>query len=689
MLIVLCILPVDDPITPLRFLGRLHPLVLHFPIALILIAFLFELLNRRKGDNSLKEPASILLNLGALTASISAIAGVLLASEGGYSGNSFLFHKWFGLATSLASLLILRLKQKKKEEKLFIPSYTGLTILLIITGHYGATLTHGEDFLTEVFNEEKSLTLQAEAPVFSQVVAPILDRKCASCHNPNKIKGGLLLDSQEGLVKGGESGPVFVPSDLENSKLISYLLLPNEDKLHMPPKGKSQPSNEEVKLLSWWVESGASFSQKVNEVNLSDPIQTVFNSYFAPEEELNIDFVDPEILASINSGSINVKQIEEGKPYLEVYIGQNQKLESDDLKPLRKIQEQIYSLDLGSSRIDKSILKQVAKFESLHKLYLDNTEVDNSMVSTIRKLKQLEYLNLYGTKVTKKGATQVLKLPNLKKLFLWQTDISNQELALLQSDNPDVIIDAGLGENSAFTRAQLIAPTLEFSSAFFSEQMVVDVSYTFAGSEVYYQINAEEPKLLETGSVTIEGSSKLSVFAKKPDWEDSPVTEQVFIKAVDNAVSKSSLKHDPKGTYKGKGVKTLFDLDKGSENFRDGNWLGFNGDDLIVDIELEENRDVKAVFVSTLDDIGSWIFPTIGMEVWGGQNRNQLVKLTEQNFEPVEGPQPKQMKIHQLEFDSKNLKYLRVKVKNHGTLPEWHPGKGTPAWLFIDEIAFQ
>ncbi len=689
MLIVLCILPVNEPIAPLRFLGRLHPLVLHFPISLILIAFLFEILNRRKGDNSLEEPASILLNIGALTAAISAIAGAFLASEGGYSGNSFLFHKWFGLATSLTTLLIIRLKQNKLKQQLLLPLYTTSAILLIITGHYGATLTHGEDFLTEVFTKEKSLNLELDKPIFSQVVSPILEIKCVSCHNPNKLKGELLLDSQEGILKGGESGQVLIPGDLENSKLISYLLLPTEDKLHMPPKGKSQPTIDELKLLSWWVKNSASFTDNVSQINTQDPIQKVLNTYFAPDEALDIDFVDADLLASINSENLSIKQIEENKPYLEVYIGQNKELKSDDLKPLRKVKEQIYSVDLGGSYIDKSVLKEVAKYKNLHKLYLDNTELDDNALAAIRKLEYLEYLNIYGTNATKRGADQMLKLPKLKKLFLWQTDINPQELAELQESYPAVSIDAGLPADSDFTRAQLIAPKLNFESPFFTSELEVEIPYTFSGSEVVYQIDANSPKPVKNGVVTIKSSSKLSVFAKKEGWEDSPITEQVFIKTTNNPALKPILKHKPKGEYKGEGVTTLFDLKKGSENFRDGNWLGFNGDDLIVDIELERSNDIGSVFISTLDDIGSWIFPPKSMEVWGGQAPDELIKLSEQQFDTVEGPLPKNMEIHQLKFETQSLKHLRIRVKNYGMLPEWHPGKNTPAWLFIDEIALQ
>ncbi|GAB5524063.1 MAG: chitobiase/beta-hexosaminidase C-terminal domain-containing protein [Roseivirga sp.] len=685
LLVLLFVFPMKELAAIFQFFGRLHPLVLHFPIALLVIALLFEVLAKR-GQHEFTKGAQLLLWLGAYAAVISAIAGYLLSINGGYAGDSFVFHKWFGLATSLIVVLLIDLRERLSNAVL--PLYSVLVVLLIITGHYGASLTHGEDFLTEVFDSAEALTLDAEAPVFTQVVQPVLDAKCTSCHNPNKLKGSLLLDTQEGILKGGESGSILAPGDLIKSKLISHLLLPMEDKLHMPPKGKNQLTNEEIKLLSWWVESGASFSSLVRDIDQSDAIQPVLTSYFAPEEEIDIDFADPDLLSALNSGGLSVKQIEPDKPYLEVYMGQKNTLDADQLKQLRKIDEQIFTLDLGGSRVDKSILKEVARYENLHRLYLDNTDANDDMISALRKLKQLRYLNLYGTKITRKGASLMAKLPELNQLYLWQTDLSHEELTVLQTDHPSIQIDGGLPEDSEFTKAELSPPKLEYASTFFDEELSVEVSYNLSNTNLFYQLGGGAIQPLENGQVKLTESGKLTVFAKKEGWEDSPVTEQVFIKVVDSGVQQTILKHDPKGSYKAKGVSTLFDLRKGSENFRDGEWLGFNGDDLIVDVELKQSREISSVFISTMDDIGSWIFPPTALEVWGGSEAGKLTKLQELEFTRPEGPEPKHMIIHELNFDAQKLKHIQVRAKNYGTLPEWHPGKDTPAWLFIDEIAF-
>ncbi|MFY0593445.1 c-type cytochrome domain-containing protein [Roseivirga sp.] len=687
LLSLLYLVPFAEPPVFFQFVGRLHPLLLHFPLVLLLVAFIFEIYGKRKPN--WKEPAEFLLIAGAATAYVSALAGFLLSSGANYSGQTFELHKWLGLTMSWLATIIYTGKSYLASKNYYLPLFGVACLVIIVTGHYGASLTHGESFLTEVFDEEKVMTLEPTAPVFAQVVQPLLKSKCESCHNPNKLKGSLSLASRDDMLKGGETGAIFIPGDLENSILISHLLLPSEDKKHMPPKGKPQMTNEEVKMLSWWVENGASFEQLVNEVPADDAIQATLASYFAPEEEIDIDYVSANEIAELNTTKISVKQIEEDKPYLEVYIGQHDSLSVTEMKSLRGIRAQIYTLDLGSSNVDKAILKEVAKYENLNRLYLDNTEVDDDMISAIKKLNNLDYLNLYGTKVSKKGAGQMLKLDNLSKIFLWKSAVTEEDVETLQIDFPDIAINGGLSTDSDFTKAELNAPQMVYESTFFSDEMIIEVPYSLSETEIYYQLGSEDPQLLKTKEIRLTRSTKLSVFAKKEGWEDSPRTEQAFIKVKPNSLAAKSLQFGPKRSYKAKGIETLFDLTKGSENFRDGQWLGFNGDDMVANVTLSEKRTLESVFISTMDDTGSWIFPPTALEVWGGTEANGLVKLQTLEITPPEGPGPKHMLIHQLAFPAKEIKYLRVIAKNYGNLPEWHPGKDTPAWLFIDEIAFQ
>ena len=687
LLTLLYLVTIPEPPALLQFFGRLHPMVLHFPLVLLLITFLFEVYAQKKPN--WKEPAEFLLAAGAATAYISALAGFLLSANGSYAGQTFDLHQWLGLATSWLATVLFTTKPVLVRKKAYLPLFALASLLLIITGHLGANLTHGEGFLTEVFEEVETGMPAPETAIFEAAIQPILKQKCVSCHNTNKQKGGLLLTSADMLKKGGENGQVFIAGDVVDSKLISYLHLNVNDKLHMPPKGKLQLTNDEKEILSWWVEAGASFEETLGALQADAPIQATLTNYFEPAT-VDIPFAEKSTMDRLQAAGISINPLSEDSPYLEAFLGNRKASALEDLKQLRKVSDQLYSLDLGSSPIDNKVMKELRRFKSLHRLYLDNTELDDDQLSYLKSLRQLEYLNLYGTAVTERGVSRLVsKLPELKKLFLWQTQISEPEMASLKEKHAQINIDGGLNSESFFATAQLVPPNISFESVFFDETMTIEADYQLANAKVYYQLDDKPYQVLDGSQLILDRSAQVSFVARKEGWEDSEIRSETFVKINQPTQAKKTLKHDPKGSYTAKGVSTIFDLRKGSENFRDGEWLGFNGDDMVVDVTLSAEQELSSVYISTMDDVGSWIFPPLKMEVWAGNDPNQLKKVSELSMEAPTGPIPKNMAIHQLRFEKQSVKHLQIRAVNYGNLPEWHPGKGTPAWLFIDEVAFQ
>ena len=96
----------------------------------------------------------------------------------------------------------------------------------------------------------------ADLEFFEKRVRPLLVERCYKCHSATgeKVKGGLLMDSREELLKGGDTGPALVPGNPEKSLLIEAIHYTNED-LKMPPKTRLPAS--EVADLTAWVKAGA------------------------------------------------------------------------------------------------------------------------------------------------------------------------------------------------------------------------------------------------------------------------------------------------------------------------------------------------------------------------------------------------------------------------------------------------
>jgi len=112
-----------------------------------------------------------------------------------------------------------------------------------------------------------------EKLVFQHVILPVLTAKCNKCHSEEKSKGDLRMDTYEMAMKGGENGKNFVAGNLKESLSIVRILLPDSDDEHMPPEGKDQLTPEEIALLKWWVEQGASGTQKVKDAKFPAELQ--------------------------------------------------------------------------------------------------------------------------------------------------------------------------------------------------------------------------------------------------------------------------------------------------------------------------------------------------------------------------------------------------------------------------------
>ena len=112
-----------------------------------------------------------------------------------------------------------------------------------------------------------------EKLVFQHVILPVLTAKCNKCHCEEKSKGKLRMDTYEMAMNGGENGKNFVAGNLKESLSIERILLPDSDDDHMPPEGKDQLKPEEIELLKWWVEQGASGTQKVSDAKFPATLQ--------------------------------------------------------------------------------------------------------------------------------------------------------------------------------------------------------------------------------------------------------------------------------------------------------------------------------------------------------------------------------------------------------------------------------
>ncbi len=88
-------------------------------------------------------------------------------------------------------------------------------------------------------------------------VQPVFENNCYRCHGGMNHRGGLNIQSRDGMLKGGHDGPALVPGHPEQSLLVKLIRHegPPNDPMPMPPKGKL--SDADIALVEQWVKAGA------------------------------------------------------------------------------------------------------------------------------------------------------------------------------------------------------------------------------------------------------------------------------------------------------------------------------------------------------------------------------------------------------------------------------------------------
>lgn len=439
-----------------ELISRLHPLLVHLPIGILLLAALFQLLALKPGYASLHAATSIALFWGMISAILSCVSGYLLSLSGDYDEESVNTHKWFAIATATVSLIAYLFNRWENEFAKWVILL--MVPLIFVTGHLGGSLTHGSDYLTKGFSGKDSLVEKEiqpiadvqEANVYAEIIQPIFENKCYGCHNKSKRKGGLRLDEPALILKGGKDGKVIKPGNTDESDMMKRLLLPRNDEDHMPPKEKPQLKDNEIALIHWWIATGATFDKKTKELEQPEKIKPVL---IALQKEVKkvlpdlpqtpVEQADEKAIQKLKDSGIIVFPVARNSNYLKVNFVTVDSIMYNDIALLLSIKKQLVWLDLSHKKIHDSLLVPIAQLTNLTRLQLDNTPITDKGLVMLQVLVNLQYLNLVGTQVTAQGVAQLKALPKLQALYLYKTFISSSDWPMLKSNFPKVTLDTG------------------------------------------------------------------------------------------------------------------------------------------------------------------------------------------------------------------------------------------------------
>lgn len=427
-----------------QFIGRFHPLMVHFPIALFLLVPILELAGRNARFSFLRLSTGFVLGIATLTATVAALLGWCLARSGGYSGPLLQQHMWGGIALAGLCWLCWLLRTSEQGLGFLYAATVAVGVGLVAwTGYRGGQLSLGEEHLTEhmppglrhvlgVANNSISSSSVGTNTFFGARIQPIFEARCVTCHGPTKHKANLRLDNYSTLMRGGKDGPVVRPGNVQGSDLFRRITLTSDHDDFMPKGSKRPLLANQVKVIELWIGAGASSTIAV------DGIKDAPADSASPAAPVEVSF------AEIDSANVSrlraplapvVEQLQKQFPDTLEYESRGSadlqlngsilaaKFGDSDLAAFAPLAEHIVFADLSRTAITDHSASAIARMKRLRVLKLMNTAITDPTLEALIRLDQLESLNVFGTRITSASLPTLERLPKLAHCYAGQTSI--------------------------------------------------------------------------------------------------------------------------------------------------------------------------------------------------------------------------------------------------------------------------
>ena len=676
--------------------GRMHPLLLHFPIAFLtlsMVAAVYRASGHMESASILQKAEQLLLLSGTLLTGLTLIMGMFLSREGSYAGDTLAWHKWSGVIVFFLASFLYAVAFR---ESFRAPAAWGSAILmmagLIATGHYGAGLSHGEGFLMEpiIAHREAKIVPLEQAVVYADVIQPILDKKCIGCHNTSKLKGELALTDSILIRKGGKSGKLFVPGNPDTSLLIERLHLAMEEEKHMPPAGKPQLTKEEIALLAAWIRAEADFHVKVTGLGRDDTLRTLATAWIQrrsdAEKQYEFAAADPGTIQKLNTDYRTISPVAKGSPALEVNIYNRNEYTNAQLKALEPIRKQVIALNLNKMPVKNEDLVIVSGFENLGRLDLNFTDINDEGLSSLKPLKNLHSLALSGTAVTYRGLnTLVGSLKALSSVTLWKTGVLPAEAEQLRKDNKTIAFNLGFNDDGKHP-LKLNPPQIANTTTVFSSELPVLLRHPIKGVQIRFTTDGSEPDSIHSsvfdGKTTVDRTTTVKAKAYKEGWLSSDV---VMFDLLKNLYVPDSVRllQPLTNVHQAEGANTFFNKRLGAIGANNpawaNNWAGVQKNDLVLVAMFHEPITMGSMGLHYMQEEKTGIYPPEMVEVWGGADEQHVRLLV-----TMHPPMPKKdsdpsLKLVEGHFTPRKVSYLKIIAKPHRIKKDQH-------LLLVDEM---
>ena len=439
-----------------RFFGRLHPMVVHFPVALLIAAAIFELIGGRRRKQPSEAGRACLL-LGAISAVVAAYFGWLNAAfepQGRTMARAVEVHRWSGIATAgfavIATLLSMVAASSRSPGTRTAYRYALFAAALGVSfaGHVGGTLVYGTDYALKAFDAVRKAGRKATPPTtsttkpatssptpdpvaddtppptagapgavdFERQVAPIFAAHCYECHGPDEQEGGLGLHTRAAAFGDDEDLWSIIPGSADDSILIELIELDPDDPDFMPAENDPL-SPEQIALLRRWIDEGAAWPETAASPATAGANRLAGTPDDGPGDEPSVDLQVPplpelgaderaaadEAVGFLEQNGAQVAAVgEEGALRID-FEAAGMDIGDPHLELLLPLEKLLFDVDLTGTSISDYGLTALSEMPILTALRLDRTSIGDDGIKRLGRNKALRRLHLRETRVTDDG----------------------------------------------------------------------------------------------------------------------------------------------------------------------------------------------------------------------------------------------------------------------------------------------
>jgi hypothetical protein len=233
-------------------------------------------------------------------------------------------------------------------------------------------------------------------------------------------------------------------------------------------------------------------------------------------------------------------------------------------------------------------------------------------------------------------------------------------------------------------------PLIEAGERVFKDKTEIRLKSVTPKSLIFFTTDGSEPNEKSAQyqkPFPIDRTSTIKAAAVNEKGEKSLAAEAVIRKKPNDWTVKILSKYSSQ--YTGGGDEGLIDGIRGTTNFAAGAWQGYQGQDFVAVIDLQREIEIKTLGGGFLQVARSWIWMPTRIEFEASSDGVNFRPIAEIKTDVAPENMENIARDYRTEIAPTRARFIRVKARNFGKIPAWHPGAGGDAYIFADEIFIQ